>query len=658
MGKNEKNSKAKLMSLKKLEYLVDEYISKGARGQFLLLFITIGCAILLIGLFAAAVTGETAGSGIWQSFIHLLDPGVVSGDDNSRSGFVFLMVIITLIGMIFTGMLISIINNALETKMTDLRKGRSQIVEEDHTIIIGFNENIFCIIEELIESNKNQQSGCGIIVLSDTDKEMMEQQIHENIPNNFNSKIICREGKGLRDDLFSKVSMENARSVIVNERDDFQTIRHLLAVTNYLRTYTTNTNIAAIVHNEQFKDAAEAIIEDFPNARILYFGDLLSKITAQVCRQPGLSLVLMDFFNYEGVEIYIESGGTVDSANGKRIPFPLNGKRFTDILNSTLNATIIGYRRHSAGTSHDCNEKRIILDPVEDQDIYLQDGDDLIVISEDDGEVILKQTDPGEDLSSLSVPPSKPSLQHACLLVLDWNGSLDSTLHYMRDFLSADSEIVIVSDQVYDITSIITDMAPIHVEFHLEPENFFSVEYIQQLFESKDFTNVLLVCRDDLDQDKADARTVTLLLQLRRVLSALPDGGENIVVTSQLHSADDQALMQSERVNDFIVGSELTNRILVQVANNPDLDIIFRELLVSDAADIYLRPAEQYIRIGTGHKISFAALTNIVYQSGDIVIGWSYRDSDGNVQYNMNLKKTDSKTFNQGDQLVIISQGD
>ena len=72
--------------------------------------------------------------------------------------------------MIFTGMLISIINNALETKMTDLRKGRSQIVEEDHTIIIGFNENIFCIIEELIESNKNQKTGCGIVILSDTDK--------------------------------------------------------------------------------------------------------------------------------------------------------------------------------------------------------------------------------------------------------------------------------------------------------------------------------------------------------------------------------------------------------------------------------------------------------------------------------------------------------
>ncbi len=116
--------------------------------------------------------------------------------------------------------------------------------------------------------------------------------------------------------------------------------------------------------------------------------------------------------------------------------------------------------------------------------------------------------------------------------------------------------------------------------------------------------------------------------------------------------------MQSERVNDFIVGSELTNRIPVRVADDPDLDFIFKELLVSDAPDIYLRPAEQYIRIGTGQKISFAALTEIVYKTGDIVIGWSYRDPAGNVQYNMNLKKTDCKTFNRGDQLVIISQGE
>ena len=40
-----------------------------------------------------------------------------------------------------------------------------------------------------------------------------------------------------------------------------------------------------------------------------------------------------------------------------------------------------------------------------------------------------------------------------------------------------------------------------------------------------------------------------------------------------------------------------------------------------------------------------------------IVIGWSYRDSNGNMQYNMNLKKTDCKAFTQGDQFVIISQG-
>lgn len=108
--KNRKSSKKR-----RIIYLLNEHISKGIKQQFFMLLIFI-CIIIL--LFAAlsvsfkAVTGMT--EGIWQSFIHLLDPGTVSGNDFSNTPLLILMVIVTLIGMAFTGLLISIINNALE----------------------------------------------------------------------------------------------------------------------------------------------------------------------------------------------------------------------------------------------------------------------------------------------------------------------------------------------------------------------------------------------------------------------------------------------------------------------------------------------------------------------------------------------------------------
>ncbi|MBI5829315.1 MAG: hypothetical protein HZB20_07185, partial [Chloroflexi bacterium] len=42
--------------------------------------------------------------------------------------------------------LIGIINNGIEDKLDELRKGRSNVIESGHTVILGWSPQVFSII--------------------------------------------------------------------------------------------------------------------------------------------------------------------------------------------------------------------------------------------------------------------------------------------------------------------------------------------------------------------------------------------------------------------------------------------------------------------------------------------------------------------------------
>ena len=55
-----------------------------------------------------------------------------------------IFVVSTLVGLLVTGM-----NQRLEL----LRKGRSLVVETDHTVILGWSDQVYTVVSELVEAN-------------------------------------------------------------------------------------------------------------------------------------------------------------------------------------------------------------------------------------------------------------------------------------------------------------------------------------------------------------------------------------------------------------------------------------------------------------------------------------------------------------------------
>jgi hypothetical protein len=69
-----------------------------------------------------------------------LDSGTMGGD--AGWGFRWVMLGVTLGGIFVVSALIGVLSSGLEGKLDELRKGRSVVIEKDHTIILNWSASI------------------------------------------------------------------------------------------------------------------------------------------------------------------------------------------------------------------------------------------------------------------------------------------------------------------------------------------------------------------------------------------------------------------------------------------------------------------------------------------------------------------------------------
>ena len=91
-------------------------------------------------------------------------------------GFRIVMLLLpTLGGVLVISSLIGVLSNVIQNKIEDLRKGRSLVMEENHTVILGWSSQIFTVLAEIIEANINPKNP-AIAILADREKIDMEDE--------------------------------------------------------------------------------------------------------------------------------------------------------------------------------------------------------------------------------------------------------------------------------------------------------------------------------------------------------------------------------------------------------------------------------------------------------------------------------------------------
>src|SRR5512141_536584 len=358
----------------KLRYRFDNLMSRGTPAMigmlFLLSLTVIVIAALVISAFGLhqvdAAERLSFGEAFWESLMRTLDSGTMGWD--TGTGYRLVMLFVTLGGIFVVSTLIGVLSNGIEDQMDSLRKGRSKVLEANHTLILGWSTQIYTVLNELMMANENQ-SNARIVILADKDKVEMEDEIRERVEVKGKTRIICRNGSPIDPNDIEIASPHEAKSIIVlppeNEDPDTDVIKTVLAITNNPNRRAEKYHIVTQIRNEK-NLAVLKMVGTNDNVQAVLTGDLIARVVAQTSRQSGLSLVYTELMNFGGDEIYFKQEQA------------LEGKTYGDALLAYEDSGVMGLRKADG---------KILLNPP--MDSLIEKGDQIFALSQDDDTIRL-----------------------------------------------------------------------------------------------------------------------------------------------------------------------------------------------------------------------------------------------------------------------------
>ncbi|XP_062212985.1 probable ion channel CASTOR isoform X2 [Phragmites australis] len=331
---------------KRLAYRIDIFLSLHPYAKPSVLLVATLLLIALGGLALYGVTDDSLSDCLWLSWTFVAD----SGNHANAVGFgpKLVSVSISIGGMLVFAMMLGLVTDSISEKFDSLRKGRSE----------GSLLNQIAIANESL-------GGGTIVVMSERDKEEMEADIAKMEFDLKGTAVICRSGSPLILADLKKVSVSKARAIVVlaeegnADQSDARALRTVLSLTGVKEGL--RGHIIVELSDLDNEVLVKLVGGDLVETVVAH--DVIGRLMIQCARQPGLAQIWEDILGFENCEFYI-----------KRWP-KLDGMRFEDVLISFPDAVPCGIKVASYGG-------KIILNP--DDCYVLQEGDEVIVIAEDD----------------------------------------------------------------------------------------------------------------------------------------------------------------------------------------------------------------------------------------------------------------------------------
>jgi hypothetical protein len=119
-------------------------------------------------------------------------------------------------GAFVFGMVINFLSSAIDDRVAGLRQGKTKVIEQHHTLILGWNDRILSLVEQLCEANISE-GGLPIVILAPQDKEGMDEYFMDalDMDKRYGSKIVTRKGSPIENSALLKVAVQYARSIVV-----------------------------------------------------------------------------------------------------------------------------------------------------------------------------------------------------------------------------------------------------------------------------------------------------------------------------------------------------------------------------------------------------------------------------------------------------------
>ncbi len=618
----------------KLSYSFDTMMSRGTAGLIIWLGVL---SVILIVLFSIVIlvsgtapNDEGFPTLLWMSLMRTMDPGTIGGD-NGSPGFLLSMLIVTFSGIFIFSALIGILTTGLEAKLEALRKGKSRVVESDHTVVLGWSEQVFTIASELSIANENQKHPC-IAIMADMDKVEMEDELREKVPQMKNTRVVCRTGSPVEPSDLERMSLHTAKSIIIlspdNDNPDPKVIKTMLAITNGVAGNDFPAHLVALITDPDNVQAAKIVGGN--KAEIVLAGDIIARIAAQTCLQSGLSVVYQELLDYGGDEIYFQEEPG------------LTGKTFADALMMYADSSIIGIQK--VGDKPELNPA---------MDSLIEPGDRIIAVSEDDDTIVLSGIETPEVQISSITHDLKEEEGPSRIIMLGWNWRAPIIIRELSNYLKPGSSLKLMADESICSPSLPEDLQNLKVEYL--PGNTTDRSILEGLA-AEEFDHILILSySDNLNAQEADSSTLMTLLHIRDIAVRL---GRKFSLITEMRDIRNRNLAEITGADDYIVSDQFLSLLLTQISETRELSAVFWDLFDPDGSEIYLKPVSRYVK--PGEPVNFYTVVKSASRISEVALGYRItsqrNNADDSYGITVNPVKGETVTFRKDDMIIVLAE--
>ncbi|TSE06403.1 hypothetical protein FOF46_19795 [Aquimarina algiphila] len=636
----------------KLRYRFEKYLNRGGSSIFVSLFVVfivlftlmVFLRWIMISLWPELAYTDSFFDDIWLTWLQMTDPGNMNQDNVAPTWLKITTILSGVIGVVILSMLIAFITTALEKVFYNFRKGRGKVIEENHTLILGWNERVVDIIRELILANESE-SYASIVILSDEDKEEMDDLIAKRIPDKKTTSIITTTGDYANINELKRVSIKAAKSVILlancsesafqDEKinSDVQSVKSIMAIIS-CQDGKNELPIIAEIFNEDKRE----LIGYFHDENIIALDswEIMGKLLVQTSLTSGLEMVYNEILSFDGCEIYFYESNW-------------NNISFGDLPLHFKDGIPLGVYNEEDGMT---------LRPG--RDYKMKSEDQIIILAEDDSTINF-ETQSIHEFSKIELIDTKLEQGQKSILILGWHSVAEIFISESADYLTEGSSFdIYFKNPNEEFINRVEELKTIYSEFKItltdaDPLLMDSLQATNPF----DYDNIIILSQEFNEQraDRIDSDTLIILLLLRKIKMATPDVHTKII--TQVLNSDNQEIITQTDVDDFIISNKLITMILAQLSEEPLIMKFYEDIFSEDGSEIYVKSIQLYTN-QFPLKTTFGDLIGLADLRDEICLGIrkgnQSKNADENFGVTLNLDKNQVIELDKDDFLVVLSE--
>ena len=649
----------------RLRYTLDNFMSRGSTSIFVALLFTFLMGFLVmvsIRLIANVISpDDTLSSWLeipWRVYVAVMEGSAAETDGDSNWLAKLTSILGVMVGLILFSSMVAFITSIFEAKLDELRRGRSIVLEENHTLILGFGDRILEVIRELIEANDSEPDA-AIVILAEDDKEYMDNIIRDNISDFSTTRVITRSGVVTNINNLKKVMASQAKSIIIiNSAANWQpeteknlsdalvlkSIMSILAVCDGKE----HPPIVCEIHSHRDRDLAQNISKG--TIKALNEVSVLSRMIAQLAlSRNGLSVVYGDMVGFDGNEFYFYHP---ENGWGGSISFGESLYRFKS-------STPMGIHT---------SEGKIILNPPKETPI--RDDDDLIVFAEDDS-TIHYFNEPVFRPSITEIPNIKTAHRNQRIALLNWTPKTEIIMEKLCSYLPNGSELfTYVSKEIPEMNNFKNNLIKLYPDIKISI-NHIDLNNLERLNEIKpqNFDSIIILSPGGNTIEEMDAYVISLLIRIRQILLSdqrkAIDSSKSIKwpkLITEVMDSDNIDIILNSGVEDFMVSNQFVSQIMAQVSEEPLALDVYDDLFQADGSELYIKPASYYFDFSENKSITikYGECVKAAQLRDEVILGVQlYADQKKKgAMFGINLipNKSDEFTLHKEDGLIALAE--